>query len=861
MPARLPVDLLRRLSGPWRRREPLPRRPLVVLAAVIVAGAAAGMSSAVPAAGWWWIAVVTLLLRLVRGGSCRPLSGCSSTAGRLPTARGASIVLVWASLAAAAAAWSAARLDLFAADDLAWRLGERMRPCIVRGTVVEPARPVAGADGGPPTASCVVVVTAVRGQAGWERVSGRARVIVAGAEAAAVPGGHVEVRGRGGWEHATANPGGFDRRAAARAARCLSVIRTTAAGIRSLGPPWWSLVDLAAAVRRWGEQTLVEHVGRRDAPLAASLLIGGRSGLDAETAHRFLVTGTVHVLSISGLHVGLLAGGIVRLLRIAPLPRWAVCSAVVTITAAYMLVTGADVPVVRATLVVWCGAIACATSRAAAAANALAMAAIVVIVCDPAAVAETGTQLSFLSTIVLVLAARRMAGDRRPDDPIDRLIERSRPPWEKVARGSARALAVVAIVNLAVWVATAPLVAWRFHLVSPVGLVLNLAVAPLVSLAMASGFLCLVTAPVAATIAGWCGGLCRATLAALDAAITLGAAVPGGHWWVAGPAAWWVAGWYLLAAGLLVGLHRDRLRRASTWAAAAVAWCLIGWIATAVCGPLPPPALRATVAAVGHGCGILVHGPGGGVLVYDAGRLGAAGGAGRTLAELLWSEGCARIDAIILSHPDADHVNGVPVLAERFAIGTVFVPPAVVAAPGRVVRGVLADLRRRGIAVRTLAAGAAVPLDPLCRLRVLHPASAGPPFGRDNEESLVVAVESAGRRLLLTGDLEAAALRRFVERGPDACDVLVAPHHGARTSLPPDIARATSPAYVLVSGAAGDAWPAVRAAYEAVVGRGRVLATGADGALRVTLSAAAVTAERFAAGRWRSVRPSPGPAG
>jgi len=359
MLVRLPVDLMRRLSGPWLRREPLPRRPLVVLAAVIAAGTAAGMAAAVPAAGWWWIAVFTLLLPLVRAG----VSRFSSTAHRVPSGRWASSVMVWASLAAAAAAWSAARRDLFAADDLAWRLGERMGPCIVRGTIVEPPRPIAGTDGGPPSASCVVAVTAVRGTAGWERVSGRARVLVAGADAAVLPGGYVEIRGRGGRPDPIGNPGGFDRLAAARAARCLSVIRTAATGIRSLGPPRWSLADRAAAVRRWGEQSLGEHVGPRHAPLAASLLIGGRSRLDAETAHHFLVTGTVHVLSISGLHVGLLAGGIVRLLRIAPLPRWAVCGAVVSVTASYMLVAGGDVPVVRATLVVWCGAVACAGDR------------------------------------------------------------------------------------------------------------------------------------------------------------------------------------------------------------------------------------------------------------------------------------------------------------------------------------------------------------------------------------------------------------------------------------------------------------------------------------------------------------------
>ena len=118
---------------------------------------------------------------------------------------------------------------------------------------------------------------------------------------------------------------------------------------------------------------------------------------------------------------------------------------------------------------------------------------------------------------------------------------------------------------------------------------------------------------------------------------------------------------------------------------------------------------------------------------------------------------------------------------------------------------------------------------------------------------MVLAVEAAGRRLLLTGDLEGPALAAFVAAEPGACDVLVAPHHGTRTSLPADIARATSPGLVLVSGVGGPSWPEVSAAYRDAAGAATVLKTGGEGAIAVALTAAQVDVSRYSAGRWRKL--------
>jgi competence protein ComEC len=509
--------------------------------------------------------------------------------------------------------------------------------------------------------------------------------------------------------------------------------------------------------------------------------------------------------------------------------------------------------VLRATLLVWLSCLAAAVGRRSPAINALAVAAIVVLALRPADVLSSGTQLSFLSTGVLVGAASMLGASRRTDDPIERLIDRSRSRAERLARRCARECHAAFLAGAAVWIVTAPLVASRFHVVSPIGLVVNVLVAPLVALAMGWGFLCLVASCVSTTLAGWCGAACDGMLACISAAVYWSARIPGGSWWVAGPPDWWVAGWYAALLATLLWFRPEALRRLRTWAVVVVAWCGVGLVAEAAAiGAGRPAGLRGVVAAVGHGCGIVFTTSSGRTLVFDAGRLGAAAAARRSLSAVLWSGRTRTIDHLVISHADADHFNAVPELLERFVVGEVVVTDAFLASDAPAARGVVAEIRRRGIRLRRVQAGDSFAVDAHCRVRVLHPPP-GPPSGSDNEASVVLAVEAAGRRWLLTGDLEGAAAERFVAADPDTCDVLLAPHHGSATSLPPDIAAATRPRVVVVSGAESRSWPLVRSAYAVASDAAAVLTTARDGAIAVEADAARLVITRFSGGRWRPV--------
>jgi competence protein ComEC len=855
--------LLDRLR-PLLRQEPLPPRPLVAVSGCLIAGAVAvrwlplldAVSLAVPC----WVAAVLTVPTAVWARRCRRES------------LAAGLLLV--SVGLAGAAWSAARFDLFSRDDLAWQCDTTPVPVAIRATLLEAPRLLAPpledprrAAGIGPASGCLVGLEAVRDGRSWRAAAGRATVIVRGEPAGLVTGSRVQIFGQGLRPTPALNPGEFDFALRSRSERCLSLVRVDSWDcVTVLSPPSrWSLWAALDRLRSRAAAALASGIAAERLPLATALLLGHRESLSRAAAADFVVTGTIHVLAISGLHVGLLAAGLFGVLRCLLVPRGVSIIVVAAIIGLYCMLVGAGTPVVRATLLVWAACLAAIAGRRPATINALAGAAILLVAWRPAEVLSAGAQLSFLSTAVLVGVAKAIARPRS-SDPIERLIERSRSGQERWLRRLGGRTTGLAVSGLAVWLVAAPLVAARFHVVSPIAVLANLLIAPLVPVAMACGLLCLATAAVFTPVAVACAIGCDAVLAGIEGVTAAAASLTAGHAWVAGPAGWWVAGWYALLAAAVVWGRRELLVRGTTWATLVVGWIAVGLVGSGIAGWMraEPPGLRVVAAAVGHGCGILVKAPTGRCLLYDAGRLGSPAAAGRSLSAVLWSEGVTRIDTLVISHADADHFNAVPDLLQRFGVGEILVPRSFLATRSRLAQDLLAAAERAGVPVRTGRAGESFPLDPLCRVRVLHPAdgsvATSDPSPRDpgvtplddNASSLVLSVEAAGRRLLLTGDLEGPALAAFNASGPGECDVLVAPHHGTRTSLPADIARVTKPGLVLVSGRGGRAWPEVREDYAkaTVGGAAAVLKTGGEGALAVTLTAAGIGVERFSAGCW-----------
>jgi competence protein ComEC len=690
-----------------------------------------------------------------------------------------------------------------------------------------------------PRSRLIVDATSLRVGDTWQEVSGCAQVNVQGKLLEVHAGDRLRIYGDLMSPWSAANPGEFDTALFDRSNREMSIVRVkfpecvTVIEAGSVWNPKRWLDD----VRRNGRDLLAKYVSPSREGLASAVLLGQREQVDRETNEAFLETGTIHILCIAGLHMGILAWMLMLVLGAGWLPRRVAIVSVMAVTFAYMLLTTAQPPVVRATLLTWivCGGML--LGRARMGFNSLALAGLVVLAVNPAGLFHTGVQLSFLSVAVLICAGRWLE-QKEELDPLDRLIASTRPWYEQRWRRFAEGTRELFLVGAVMWVAIAPLTMARFHLLTPAALVLNVLLMPVITLTMTAGFGVLVfgfwLTPVAAVF-GW---LCNWGLGVMDATVKWFSHLPGARIWVAGPGVVWLAIFYLILIAILVV---PRWFPSKKWRTALFCgWCGLGLLGAAPLQHSGDP-LRCTFVAVGHGGAEVLELPNGKTLLYDAGRLGSPIGGARSISEFLWSRGISHVDAVVLSHADTDHYNALPELLDKFSVGVIYVSPVMFQHDNNALKELKADIERSGTKLEYIYAGDRLNAGSEVKIDVLHPPRDGV-LGTDNANCVVLDVEYAGRRILLTGDLEPPGMQMVMNEEPLHCDVLLAPHHGSAHSEPETFVRWTTPSYVIISGALADGHVA-RTVYEA---HGATVLNTADcGAVTVTIDAGRFDVETF----------------
>ncbi len=605
--------------------------------------------------------------------------------------------------------------------------------------------------------------------------------------------------------------------------------------------------------RRQNRELLAKYLSPRAAGLAGAMFVGIREDLQPEDYRAFYETGTVHLLVVSGANIGVLAASLLLAARIVGIRRRATLVATATFCLLYAFETDLQAPVTRATVMVLAGCGAAWLGRSALDFNSLALAAIVILAINPADLFAIGPQLSFLAVAALAWRARVRRIRAAQEDPLDRLIEQTRPLPRRLARRAVLGFGQALVESAVVCAVVSPLVVARFHLLSLVAVVLGPILALPVALGMTSGFVLLATGAWLGPLAAASAIVCENCLRFVELCVTWGQRLPGGHLWVPGPSDWWLAGFYLGLAGWVFLRRRDhgragramlpqtgqpsagpaaRERWPARWGVGLFCgWLFLGLAVGWVGRRLEPRLLRCTNLAVGHGTAVVLELPDGRTLLYDAGRLGSPQAASDAMAGYLWSRGVTHLDAVVLSHADADHYNALPALTRQFSIGVVYISPVMFddMSPG------LAALRRAldetHAPIREVWAPDRLDAGPDCTIEILHPPRRGL-LASDNANSIVLAIEHAGRRLLLTGDLESPGLDAVLAEEPLDCDVLVAPHHGSLYSAPNKMAAWCRPEWTIISGSSRDEHAQVDAAYGE---HGQVWHTAREGAVQAAL--------------------------
>ena len=609
------------------------------------------------------------------------------------------------------------------------------------------------------------------------------------------------------------NPGGFDYAAymerqgidlmtTVTGAQAVAVLNAeTPIGLRSV----WNRIDhWRAAIRASTINTLSQPARG----LFLSMIIGERGYLEQELQDWFMVTGTVHLLSISGSHLGLVA--IVAVWLVKKLVLCLPCTLLLTLSrtitpskiailfawpavALYALLAGAEVATIRSLVMITLAMIAMWLGYERHLGHAMAVALLVILLHDPRAIFDISFQLSFLSVLVmvrtLVLTKSWHADAAEADSHLRHRF-----------MGHAR---IALAMSGAVTVATLPMVAFYFNQVPWMGIITNLIAVPFTGIILVPlGLLAALWTIMTGTESLILGSAMEQLFGLMILGLQWCSHLPGGEWHVAAPS---MPAMALFYSGLFVTSLQEIPRRICV-AGAVLTMVLIGWWLSPPLSQADGDRWRVTFLDVGQGDSAVVELPDGQTVLIDGGARHERFDMGKNVvAPFLWSRKIHHITHVIGTHQQLDHIGGLIWVLRHMSVGHYW--DGGIERTEKFVEDLHTALHDQHIERDTAVRGQDLVQSGQCRLSVLNPPDTSvvreltqrPSGALLNNLSIVSRLQCGIHSILFAADIETAGLKRLNEEGYQPVTVLKVPHHGARSSLDPNWIQQLHPQYAVVS--------------------------------------------------------------
>jgi len=487
-----------------------------------------------------------------------------------------------------------------------------------------------------------------------------------------------------------------------------------------------------------------------------ALLLGERRRMDDEVTLDFQESGLLHLIAISGAHIGIISMLLLGLFRLAGLAPRPSAAFLILILLFYSLLVEGSASVLRATIMAVSFLLGRLIWRDSNIVNALGFSALVLLLDNPFNLFDPGFQLTYAATLSIILFQSKF---------LKRLPRLPFKIGEMIALSAAAQVGVM------------PLIAGAFNRVALAPLILNLAAVPLVAVIMAAGYIFFPLAFVARLLAFPLAGFIKFLIVLLLGISRLSEASSFFSYRVPNPSLIVVAGYYafLLAALLPRRVRFQTFFVVAAWAAWALALALHPFPATV-------PNLKVTFLDVGQGDSILVEFPGRQKMLVDGGGTptGSFDTGERVVSPFLWRKGVRKLDLIVSTHAHPDHIKGLSAAARNFKPAELWESAA--SGAGDLHEKLLDALPRwavhRGVHRGAFRETAGV------RVEVLHPCQDCPSSAKgENERSIVLRITHGRTSFLLTGDIEREAESELAGEGFEArSGVLKVPHHGSNSS-------------------------------------------------------------------------------
>jgi competence protein ComEC len=549
-------------------------------------------------------------------------------------------------------------------------------------------------------------------------------------------------------------------------------------------------------------QGLLDHPSSeaQSEAMIEALLLGERHNIDRDTNEAFRRTGLLHVLSLSGMHMAILVFVIWWFCKIAGLLRPGRALVCIATTTVFLLVVPLQAPILRAAITVWVYCLAILRRRRVSPLNSLSLAALILLLWQPTQLFDIGWQLSFAGVAGILELAPRIEGfiHDQTRDWFHKTDREARTPL-RIAKGTGDWVICVLSVGFGAWFASAGILLYHFYNITPLASVWTMLISPAVTAIVVLGFVKIVLSFFLPTLSLLLGYI-LSVLADLLIWMVKGMAQIDFSYLQIGhvPLLLIVLYYALVLFVAFVHLPRPALKKGLC---AALAVMIVVPLVSLKWQRTYRNHLSLTCLDVGHGQAILAQLPGTTNLLFDAGSLYGKDMGARIVVPFMDYAGIGRLHAIVASHHDIDHLNGIPEVVDfrrvnHVYLGDTFFAPSSTSETTELLRQHL-DGRHIGVehVPETIAAGPA-------RVHVLWPAGASATQDKlgENDRSLVCLIEFAGKRVLLCSDIEKPAQREIMRLHPSLkADVVVVPHHGSVRTLDGDFMKQLEPRLLICS--------------------------------------------------------------
>jgi ComEC/Rec2-related protein len=699
-------------------------------------------------------------------------------------------LLLWPLILLAGAANLALHTAVISPRDLRNLLGSEPQIATVRGRLRETPQLRIYAHGEQESwrTMAQVEVTAIRlnKQQEWRPAFGRMAITTRGTLTNLFAGQVVEVSGVARLPRLPDAPGTFDYR------KYLSELGIYYQ-LQAESENDWRLVSspvrppLSDRFRTWARKALALGLPAEDESLRLewALTLGWKTALTEEVSEPFIQAATYHIFAVDGLRMAIIFGIFLVAFRVVGMPRVACGLVLFPVIWMYTALTGWPASAIRASVMLSVIMGGWVLKRPSDMLNSLFAAAIIILVWAPQQLFQAGFQLSFcvvLCIILIVPALNRIVERVIAGDPLRPPQLRPRlPEWAGVP---VRYVIDLLIISFAAWVGSLPLVAYYFHVLTPVSTPANVIAVPLCALVLISNFSTFLVAgwfPAAAGVlnhAGWFLMEC------IRVTSHWFADWPRAYFYVPAPSLFTSCLYYALLVAVATGRlfqQRLRVRKLAGAGLALLVWGYAAWT--------EHDSVRLTILPLNGGCATYFDGPGTKPdLLVDC---GADKSVQSVTKPFLRAQGVNRLPGMVLTHGDVRHVGGASEVAGLFGLETAYASP--VRFRSAIYRQIIERFSRPPPILRTISRR-----DSVGSWTVLHP-ERDDHFAQADDNALVLLGNLGGTRVLLLSDLGRPGQTALLERAPDLrADIVVSGLPAQTEALGDSLLDAIRPRLIIV---------------------------------------------------------------